>query len=756
MPVVPTIAGMERTLKIDRRVARAAQLAALATGLAVVGAADRVDDLGTAGPLAGLALLAAACLAAGRSGRWAVLAEPALIVAGTIMLVGLHGTRAAEFAPLLVGLTACRELLSRAPLRWTLAAALLGLAPAVRAEGAESLALLGTAVAGCGVAARLHGAGLERRLQRAEWAATHEPLTGVWNRQAFEARLRSELRGASESTPVALLAIDLDGFRAVNELHGHSAGDAVLAETARRIDRAVSPVGFLARVGGDEFSVIVPGRAAVGVAERVVSAVAGRPVGEVWLGASVGVALADHPGVTDRELAQAADEALYEAKRAGKGRVVVAGAGALPTRDEAAERSAVHDLCRSGRISMVVQPIADLRTGDIRAYEALARIDSGDGPSGPLPWLDAAERVGLRDELEVAMLRVALDLYRRRPVGSRLNINLGPEALGRHDVRELIAAAGDLHGLTLEITENAIVEDYARLREQLAPLLDRGLRVAVDDVGAGQSNLQHVTALGPRYLKLDRALVQGLDADPAKAALVEAMARFAEQIGSYLVAEGVETAAECDVLVRLGVPYAQGYFLGRPADPWPAAAGLPAPVPAQAPAPAPDRTGVEGHPDLAVVGEAETAADVHALFADGRELAAAAIVDAEGTVLGLVTRHRMLALIGSRYGFPLFGDKPILRLADRAFVAVRPGTPRDEVVARAMARPAESRYDPILLVDGRFRLVGQLTIREILEHADAGLAPAAERPGQAPEGIPSLVDDLAPGPRGRRTVPLAS
>jgi EAL domain-containing protein (putative c-di-GMP-specific phosphodiesterase class I) len=256
----------------------------------------------------------------------------------------------------------------------------------------------------------------------------------------------------------------------------------------------------------------------------------------------------------------------------------------------AEEREALIHLIRGEGITMVVQPIVDVRasaqhrSNTVHAFEALARF-SGSGPGvSPLYWFALAERLGERATLERACLNKALELFAERPAGMRLSVNLSapvlldPLTTAILDVRRADGER-DLDGLIVEITEETLVQAEGELAGVISPLIARGAHLAVDDMGAGYSGLRQITSVRPSYLKLDRSLISGIDRDGERAALVEALAGYSNKVGSILVAEGVETEAELDVVRRLGVPLVQGFYFSRPAPPWPML-GEPAPVPA--------------------------------------------------------------------------------------------------------------------------------------------------------------------------------
>ncbi len=240
----------------------------------------------------------------------------------------------------------------------------------------------------------------------------------------------------------------------------------------------------------------------------------------------------------------------------------------------ASEHSSLARVLGGDGLSMVVQPIVDIRSETVHAYEALARFAEPLKDGSPLHWFALAEELGERSALERACLRKALDLFARRPAGTRLSVNVSvPVLLDPLTTRMLDEAhdieTGDLDGLIIEITEETLVHADMELELAIAPLLARGAHLAVDDMGAGYSGLRQITSVRPDYLKLDRSLISGIDGDSERAALVGALAGYSSQVGSMLVAEGVETEAELAVVQSLGVPLVQGYYFSRPAGPWP-------------------------------------------------------------------------------------------------------------------------------------------------------------------------------------------
>ncbi len=246
-------------------------------------------------------------------------------------------------------------------------------------------------------------------------------------------------------------------------------------------------------------------------------------------------------------------------------------------------RDAFARLIAGEGLSMVVQPIVDVRSGSVHAYEALARFAQPGMEGSPLHWFSVAQELGQRSELERACLRAGLELLAERPPGTRVSINLSAPVLLEAATMAMLEHAGarlpdDLRGLIVEVTEETLVHADMELANAIEPLRARGARLAVDDMGAGYSGLRQITTVHPNYLKLDRSLVSGIDTDGdgERSALVAALAGYSEQVGGLLVAEGIETRGELLVLRRLGVPLVQGYYLSRPGVPWPEVSALPA------------------------------------------------------------------------------------------------------------------------------------------------------------------------------------
>jgi diguanylate cyclase (GGDEF)-like protein len=401
----------------------------------------------------------------------------------------------------------------------------------------------------------------------ANQAAT-DPLTGASNRRAFDAALSLELaRAKRHESSLALVIFDFDGFKQINDSYGHSVGDDLLRSVAEKLQAQLRVTDLLARVGGDEFALILPDMRPERAKEVVERA---REAATVTLdGADLtwcaGVACYPAHAEDPRTLYECADGALYVAKATGAGCTRLydpAVVSVSRTQGERAEVLALLD--RPEGITPVFQPIVSLSTGKVSGYEALTRFPSPP-ERRPDEWFALAQRVGLGPQLEARAVAAALAAP-NRPEGCYLSFNLSPSALSSPEVAAVLPP--DLSGLVVEITEHERVADEEELRKQLSWLRSRGARTAVDDAGAGYAGLQQVMRIQPDIIKLDRSLVAEVDTDPAKSALIDAFVRFAHGTGAVVCAEGIETAGELRAVADLDVTYGQGFGLARPSAPW--------------------------------------------------------------------------------------------------------------------------------------------------------------------------------------------
>jgi diguanylate cyclase (GGDEF)-like protein len=406
-----------------------------------------------------------------------------------------------------------------------------------------------------------------------------DALTGLANHRGFHETLASEIDRATElNRPVALVAIDLDNFKAVNDTLGHPCGDRILNAVGPALRRAVRLNDTPARIGGEEFALILPGAdgsTAFAVAERAREEIARIQVEGLELTCSAGIAGFPHDAEDAGTLCQLAEDALQWAKQGGKRRSRRFDPEHSPASWTDRQRAEIVDLLeREQPVAPVFQPVVNLATGRIVGYEALARFEAS-GRRSPDIWFAQAHGCGLGAELEAAAIRAAL-APTGRPLDAHLAINLSPTGLGSAAVASTLQ--GSLEGLVIEITEHEFVPDDESLAATIADLRRRGAKVAVDDAGAGHAGLKQLMRVKPDIVKLDRDLIREIHRDPARTALVESFVRFARDVGATVCAEGIEKLEELEVLADLDVQWGQGYVLARPAPPWagvsPAAAEL--------------------------------------------------------------------------------------------------------------------------------------------------------------------------------------
>jgi diguanylate cyclase (GGDEF)-like protein/PAS domain S-box-containing protein len=413
--------------------------------------------------------------------------------------------------------------------------------------------------------------------------ALHDHLTGLPNRTLFLDRLGLALRRQErEGGVVAVLFVDLDRFKTVNDTLGHAAGDQLLVAVADRLARVLRPGDTIARLGGDEFAVVCDGLAGPGGAQelalRVLNA-AGLPVvvegQEVITSASIGIAVSE-PEATPDTMVRDADVAMYQAKEAGRNRFAIFDP-ASRARNLARLRRAdeLRLALERSELEIFYQLEVDLAEESATGVEALVRWQHPSlGLLGPSEFIEVAEDTGLVVALGEWVLREACaELARRdRHFGSgglRLSVNLSARQLGVAElidtVREVLRETGlDPARLCLEITESVLMDDVESAIEALLGLKALGVRLAIDDFGTGYSSLSYLRRFPVDVVKLDRSFVAGLGVDPAATAIVAAVVNLAHALGITVVAEGVETEEQLVALRALRCDRAQGYYWNAP------------------------------------------------------------------------------------------------------------------------------------------------------------------------------------------------
>jgi diguanylate cyclase (GGDEF)-like protein len=422
---------------------------------------------------------------------------------------------------------------------------------------------------------------LRRQQRTLRRAARLDHLTGLGNRKALEEALEEALIGArSTGESVAVLMLDLDGFKQVNDTLGHDKGDLVLQEIARRLHANVFEYDTPARLGGDEFAVVLrhlrEAEDVAAVGHRLRDALT-QPIDidgtPRFVGASVGAATHPDHGRSAEELLRGADAAMYRAKRDGEGvRVYDAGtlAGASASGLAAELRSAIDD----SRLELAFQPLVSLSTGEIVGVEALARWDRpGYGPVPPTEFIALAENTGLIRSLTSLTLRLALDeaqAWHRQGVHIPVSVNLSGRVVADRflpiEVSALLEERGmGADSLVLEITETAVISDREGAAEVLQRLRAAGVRIELDDFGTGSSSFGTLRHLPLDGVKIDRTLVA--DRTDSGRHLLAATIEMAKRLGLKVVAEGIEDGTTLDIVRQLGCDTAQGYHIGRPMTP---------------------------------------------------------------------------------------------------------------------------------------------------------------------------------------------
>ena len=412
-------------------------------------------------------------------------------------------------------------------------------------------------------------------------AAFRDPLTGLANRRSFAEQLRVALCAAPQ-VDSAVLFIDLDHFKTVNESVGHHLGDRFLTLVAERIQGCLGGGHLLARYGGDEFTVLVSGPGAVATARAVAACIHRRmqapvPLGEreVYCSASIGLAAASTAGADADDLMRDADTALYRAKERGRARTVEFSASmraALLERH--ALRNDLHKALDRAQLSLHYQPIIALRTGEVAGYEALIRWRHPDrGLVPPDLFLPIAEQHGLMPAIGRWTIRAACADLARLGAGADgppVSINMSMRQLADPGLLSCLdqnLAMWDLppSRLRVEVTEQVMADDMGQVVAVLQALRQRGIGIYIDDFGTGVSSYARLHRMPIDALKIDKAFVRGMVEEAEGMALVRSILGLSSSLGLLAVAEGVETEAQRDLLLSLGCELGQGWLFGRPA-----------------------------------------------------------------------------------------------------------------------------------------------------------------------------------------------
>jgi diguanylate cyclase (GGDEF)-like protein len=411
---------------------------------------------------------------------------------------------------------------------------------------------------------------------RVTWLAHYDALTGLANRALLQANLERVLAGRRAKERVSLLYIDLDLFKEINDGLGHGAGDAVLIETARRLEHAVRPRDLVARLGGDEFVVLADGadaKAAQMIAERILTALA-QPIDldgqTAHVGASIGIATAPGDALNAGDLLRAADVAMYHAKAAGRrGFAVFDPEMQTRVRERRELELDLRAAVRLGQLQLHYQPLLDLSDGQTVGHEALLRWQHPTrGLVAPDDFIPIAEETGLIVEIGQWVIREALSEAASWPAHMAVAVNLSPaqlrdKALLSTIIQTLASSGVAPNRLELEITETMLLQDTQEVLGLLHKLRALGVRIALDDFGTGYSSLNYLRSFPFDKIKIDRCFIAELTAREDCQAIVRSVLSMASDLNMVTTAEGVEAFEQLEALRAGGCDQAQGYLFSK-------------------------------------------------------------------------------------------------------------------------------------------------------------------------------------------------
>jgi diguanylate cyclase (GGDEF)-like protein len=416
--------------------------------------------------------------------------------------------------------------------------------------------------------------------KRAQSLASTDPLTGFLNRRAFGEAVEELLQaGGKKTRTIAMLIVDLDGFKTVNDVHGHLTGDNLLRTTAQVIAKALPKGAVSARLGGDEFAAAFAFDAEVpagvdSVAEQIVARL-GKPFDlagvHIHISSSVGLARSDVDCTSVDALLRRADIAMYAAKKVGRGRSVWFDAS---MERELQKRNGTEAGLRIGIPRHEIVPYfeqqIDLVTGSLHGFEVLARWQHPElGLVPPVEFIGVAEECGLIGDLSMSVMRQAFQEARGWDHSLTLSVNISPAQLkdpwlSQKIVKLLVETGFPAERLEVEITESSLFENLGLAQSIVGSLKNQGIRIALDDFGTGYSSLAHLRALPFDRIKIDRSFVQSLNENSESAAIVNAITRLADSLNLAVTAEGIEDRLIEARLLQIGSYKGQGYFYGRP------------------------------------------------------------------------------------------------------------------------------------------------------------------------------------------------
>jgi diguanylate cyclase (GGDEF)-like protein/PAS domain S-box-containing protein len=413
--------------------------------------------------------------------------------------------------------------------------------------------------------------------KQAATMAMHDTLTGLPNRRYLEETLRARQINARSGARLAIVSIDLDRFKTINDLHGHVVGDELLKGVSRLLSEQIGTQGFVARVGGDEFILLLGFESHVSLMRRISALIAkfDEPISlgehEVTIGATLGVAVMPADGVDPADLLRRSDMALYRAKEEGRAQF----AFFEPEIESIAQERVVveRDLriaVKNDEIVPYFQPLVHLGTGKVLGYEILARWPHAErGMIQPRQFIKIADETGLIGSLTLNLLRRACQEAKHWPGAPRIGINIAPlqlrdVALPQKLLKVMSECGFPPARLEIEITEDALVPDMKAANAILVSLKNLGVRVALDDFGIGYSSLKYLLDLPFDLLKIDQSFVQSMGESKDALTIVKTIVQLGKNLGLEVTAEGIETESQVLTLRALGCERGQGFYLGRP------------------------------------------------------------------------------------------------------------------------------------------------------------------------------------------------
>ncbi len=437
---------------------------------------------------------------------------------------------------------------------------------------------------GAGLFCGFRGSGVDvteqrRSSEQVSQLAMYDPLTGLTNRRRMRQVLDSTLQAfAHQNRPCAILLIDLDRFKQVNDTLGHPAGDALLKQVAERLVKIVDDKEKICRLGGDEFQIILPDsedRGAIGDLAAHIIASLSQPYSvegaRCVIGASIGIAVSPYDGVTSEELIRNADLALYAAKGGGRGRFRFFSSDFLrAAEDKRLLEEDLRDAVAKDELAMFYQPVVCAKTNCVTGVEALIRWNHPTrGPISPALFIPIAEEANLIEQIGEFALRRACDDASKWPGKLRVAVNVSPIQFASEALPGIVKSALAASGLAaarleLEITEGVFLSDSTETDDMFATLKRIGVRLALDDFGTGYSSLGYLRTAPFDKIKIDQSFVRGATAPGSRnGAIIAAIVALAAALGMDTTAEGIESLDQLELIRKLGVSHIQGYVYSK-------------------------------------------------------------------------------------------------------------------------------------------------------------------------------------------------